>query len=99
SEDVTLDVASRVPGAKTMRLSGTDEEIAIHPQEIADEIRQFLGGEAVAPVPESVLTTVMFTDIVGSTERAAALGDQAWRDLLAKHHALVRRELSRYRGH
>jgi class 3 adenylate cyclase len=41
---------------------------------------------------------VLFTDIVGSTERAAALGDRAWRDLLARHHAAVRRELARFRG-
>ena len=49
-------------------------------------------------MPESVLTTVLFTDIVRSTERAAALGDRAWRDLLARHHASVRRELARFRG-
>ena len=50
------------------------------------------------PVPDSILTTVLFTDIVGSTERAATLGDSAWRDLLARHHAAVRRELARFRG-
>jgi class 3 adenylate cyclase len=49
-------------------------------------------------VPESVLTTVLFTDLVGSTERASALGDRGWRDLLSQHHALVRRELARFRG-
>lgn len=45
-----------------------------------------------------MLATVLFTDIVGSTERAAALGDRAWRDLLTRHHALVRAELGRWRG-
>ncbi|HLE99805.1 MAG TPA: adenylate/guanylate cyclase domain-containing protein [Gaiellaceae bacterium] len=45
-----------------------------------------------------MLATVLFTDLVGSTERAAALGGRGWRDLLARHHALVRRELGRYRG-
>jgi class 3 adenylate cyclase len=45
-----------------------------------------------------VLATVLFTDIVGSTERAAALGDRAWRDLLSRHHAAVRSELARFRG-
>jgi class 3 adenylate cyclase len=50
------------------------------------------------PVPDTVLATVMFTDIVGSTERAAKLGDRAWRDLLQDHHILVRRELARFRG-
>ncbi|HET9681534.1 MAG TPA: adenylate/guanylate cyclase domain-containing protein [Candidatus Limnocylindrales bacterium] len=47
---------------------------------------------------ERLLATVLFTDIVGSTELAARLGDTAWRDLLAKHHAIVRRELARFRG-
>ena len=49
-------------------------------------------------VPDSVLATVLFTDIVGSTERAAELGDRAWRELLERHHAFVRRELTRFRG-
>jgi class 3 adenylate cyclase len=49
-------------------------------------------------VPDSVLATVMFTDIVGSTGRAAELGDTAWRQLLDEHNALVRRELARFRG-
>jgi class 3 adenylate cyclase len=49
-------------------------------------------------VPDTVLSTVLFTDIVGSTEQAAGLGDRAWRELLERHHALVRRELSRFRG-
>ena len=44
-------------------------------------------------VPDSVLATLLFTDIVGSTERAAELGDRSWRELLERHHALVRREL------
>ena len=48
--------------------------------------------------PERILTTVLFTDIVGSTERAAQLGDRAWRELIARHHAVVRSELARFRG-
>jgi class 3 adenylate cyclase len=47
---------------------------------------------------ERVLATVLFTDIVGSTERAVALGDRVWRDLLDRHHAIVRQEIGRYRG-
>ena len=66
--------------------------------EAADAILEFLRGEAAHAVPDSVLATVLFTDLVGSTERAAALGDRAWRDLLTRHHADVRRELARYRG-
>lgn len=50
------------------------------------------------PAPESVLATVLFTDIVGSTAKAAELGDRGWRDLLARHHDLTRHELSRFRG-
>ena len=50
------------------------------------------------PVPDSVLATILFTDIVGSTQRAVELGDRAWRDLLARHNAAVRRELARFRG-
>ncbi len=98
-EAVTLDVASRVPGARTMRVPGMDLDIDVHHGEIVDEIERFVRGEDAPEVPESVLTTVMFTDIVGSTERAVSLGDHAWRDVVARHNALVRRELSRYRGH
>jgi class 3 adenylate cyclase len=58
----------------------------------------FLEGEQQRVVPDSVLATVLFTDLVGSTEQAAALGDRSWRDLLARHHELVRRELERFRG-
>ncbi|MDX6400187.1 MAG: hypothetical protein QOF27_793 [Gaiellaceae bacterium] len=99
-ETETLDVASRIPGARTMRVSGTDYFGIFLSLDIADEIERFVAGEQAAPaVPESVLATVMFTDIVGSTDHAAKIGDRAWRDLLAGHHAIVRRELSRYRGH
>src|SRR5207248_3645498 len=48
--------------------------------------------------PDRVLATVMFTDIVGSSERAATLGDRGWREVLQQHHELVRRQLMRYRG-
>src|SRR5262249_28127404 len=50
------------------------------------------------PEPERVLATVLFTDIVGSTGRAAEAGDRAWRELLERHHELVRRQLIRFRG-
>jgi class 3 adenylate cyclase len=63
------------------------------------EIQRFLSGEEELPVLDSILTTVLFTGIVGSTGRAAALGDRAWRDLLGQHHATVRRELTRFHGH
>jgi class 3 adenylate cyclase len=81
-----------------MRVSGNDRFGIFLSLDIADEIERFVAGEEAPSVPESVLATVMFTDIVGSTDHAARIGDRAWRDLLARHHAIVRRELSRYRG-
>ena len=97
-ENEALGLVSRIPDARAMRISGSDySEIILSPDAI-DEIERFVAGEEPATVPDSVLAAVMFTDIVSSTARATALGDRAWRDLLAKHHALVRRELGRYRG-
>jgi class 3 adenylate cyclase len=97
-ERSALDVASRIPGAQAMRVSGDDYFGIFLSLDVVDEIERFVAGEEAPAVVDSVLATVMFTDIVGSTERAASLGDRAWRDLLARHHALVRRELGRYRG-
>jgi len=92
------EVAGLIPGARVLRASGTDySEIFLSP-EIPEEIERFVAGEAVPEIPDSVLATVLFTDIVRSTERAAELGDRAWRGVLERHHALVRRELARYRG-
>lgn len=97
-EEKSLEFAGRIPGARAMRVSGTDYFGIFLSLDIVDEIEHFLAGEPAAEVPESVLTTVLFTDLVGSTERASALGDRGWRDLLSQHHALVRRELTRFRG-
>jgi class 3 adenylate cyclase len=94
----SIEVASRIPGAQATQVSGSDYlEIFLSP-ELVDEIELFVAGVAPPAVPERVLATVMFTDIVGSTEHVAELGDGGWRDLLARHHALVRRELSRFHG-
>jgi class 3 adenylate cyclase len=93
-----LEVASRIASPRVVQVSGGDYlEIYLSP-EIVDVVAEFVAGEAVPDVPESVLATVMFTDIVASTEHAAGLGDRAWRDLLARHHTVVRRELGRFRG-
>ncbi len=81
-----------------MRVSGNDYFGVFLSLDIADEIERLVAGEEPSSVPTSVLTTVMFTDLVGSTDRASALGDGAWRELMEAHHALVRRELARYRG-
>jgi class 3 adenylate cyclase/pimeloyl-ACP methyl ester carboxylesterase len=93
-----LDVAGRIPDGSATQVSGEDYlEIHLSP-EIADEIELFVSGEPPPAVPERVLATLMFTDIVGSTEQTAELGDAGWRNLLAQHHGIVRRELSRFHG-
>ena len=92
-------LASRIPGAKFVELAGADHWISAGDTDaIADEIEEFLTGTRPTPEPDRVLATVLFTDIVGSTERTAELGDRRWRDLLAAHDAAVRRELERFRG-
>jgi class 3 adenylate cyclase len=64
----------------------------------AEEIQSFIGIDRPHPAFETVLSTVLFTDIVGSTDRLAALGDRAWRELVRRHHAIVREALKRWRG-
>ena len=59
---------------------------------------EFVQGETLPVVPDSVLATVLFTDLVGSTERATAVGDRRWREMLEEHHRVVRRDLNLYRG-
>lgn len=66
--------------------------------EILAAIRTFVGVEAPAPELETILATVLFTDIVDSTRKQAALGDRGWKDLVEHHHAVVRGALSRWRG-
>jgi class 3 adenylate cyclase len=91
-------VARDIPGAQARRVSGTDYlEIHLSP-DVVDEVGRFVAGEQAPAVPDRVLATIMFTDIVGSSEQAAELGDSAWRDLLGRHNTAVRRELSRFNG-
>jgi class 3 adenylate cyclase len=63
-----------------------------------DEVQEFLTGTREAPDHDRILATVLFTDIVASTEHAARMGDKAWHDLLEQHNSLVRNELQRFRG-
>jgi class 3 adenylate cyclase len=92
-------IAERIAGARFVELPGDEHVIAAgEVDRLADEIEQFLTGSRPAPEADRVLTTLLFTDIVGSTDRAVALGDREWRDLLDRHHALVRAELERHRG-
>ena len=87
-----------IDSAKYVELPGGNHIPWIDGDDIVDEIREFLTGVREPEQPDRVLTTVLFTDIVGSTERARVLGDRAWRDLLDRHHDLVRRDLLRFRG-
>jgi len=94
-------MAKHIPGAKLVELPGEDHiPFFGNENEIVDEIGEFLTG--VRPDHEAgrdrVLATMLFTDIVGSTERAAALGDRKWRDLVEGYYSLARRELTRFRG-
>jgi class 3 adenylate cyclase len=92
-------LADHIPGARLAEIPGTDHVIATeHQDEVVGEIEEFLTGQRHEREPDRVLATVMFTDIVGSTERAAQLGDRDWRRLVERHDALVRREIDRFRG-
>ncbi len=92
-------IAERIPGARFVEVPGADHSMWTgDAAAILDEIEEFLTGVRRGPEPDRVLATVLFTDVVGSTELATRLGDRAWRDLLGRHHAAVRRELGRWRG-
>jgi pimeloyl-ACP methyl ester carboxylesterase len=92
-------MAGQIAGAKYVELSGIDHVHHVGDADaILDEIEEFLTGVRHVAEPDRVLATVLFTDIVGSTELAAAVGDRRWREVLDAHHAAVRRELTRYRG-
>jgi pimeloyl-ACP methyl ester carboxylesterase len=93
------ELAAQIPGARYVELPGIDHLPWAGDQEaVLGEIEEFLTGARSVAEPDRVLATVMFTDIVGSTERAGELGDARWRELLAAHQAAVRRELTRFRG-
>lgn len=92
-------LAAHISGAKLVELSGRDHLPYVGDADaVLDEVEEFLTGVRPAPEHDRVLATVLFTDIVGSTERASRVGDRAWTHLVDRHHALVREELSRFRG-
>ena len=91
--------AALIPGARFVEFSGVDAYGWLHTDhEANDIIEEFLTGRRPAHRAERLLATVLFTDIVGSTERTAALGDLKWQALLHDHDALVREEIERWRG-
>jgi class 3 adenylate cyclase len=106
TEDVTINVeggrylAQKIPGARYIELPGKDHLpfVGDNTDEISDAIEEFLTGSRPPVAFDRVLATVLFTDIVGSSEKAAALGDHRWHDLLNNHHANIQSNLARFRG-
>jgi len=102
--EVARYMASRIPAARVVEIPGaghlafgsTGLTIGAEIERFVKEVSEAGGWEEAEP--DRVLATVLFTDIVGSTARAAEIGDRAWRELLERHHALIRRELFRFRG-
>jgi class 3 adenylate cyclase len=92
-------LAAQIPGARYVELPGIDHvPWAGDTESVLGEVQEFLTGTRSVPEPDRVLATVMFTDLVRSTERAAELGDARWRELLSAHQSAVRSELARFRG-
>ena len=91
-------IAARIPGARFVELPGEDHVAFDDPDQIIDEVEEFLTGARPAAVTNRVLVTMLFTDVVGSTEQAEALGDEAWATLLARHNDVARAELRRFGG-
>jgi pimeloyl-ACP methyl ester carboxylesterase len=102
--EVARYVADRIPGARLIEAPGVRHlATGDAASRIAEEIERFLtevweSGAWEEAEPDRVLATVLFTDIAGSSERAVALGDRAWRGLLEQHHEVIRRQLVRFRG-
>lgn len=94
-------LTEQIAGARLVELPGADHfpyydyDLA---DRMADEVQQFLTGERAAVAADRVLATVLFTDIVDATQRAAQLGDKQWHDLLSRHNQVVRQQISRFRG-
>jgi class 3 adenylate cyclase len=92
-------IAGQIPGATFRELPGGDELVFMEQSHrVVEEARQFLTGVRDTPVVDRILATILFTDIAGSTEQVAALGDRTWRDRLLRHHAVVREAIERFRG-
>jgi class 3 adenylate cyclase len=96
--EVGRTIANGIPQAKFVELEGNDHLPIANPDQVIDEIEEFLTGHRSASEPDRMLATVMFTDIVESTARAAQLGDRRWRELIGRHDQLVRRTIERHRG-
>src|SRR5438477_12754253 len=97
--EAARDMASRIPGAKFKEYPGDSHSMMLDDMDtVLSDIQEFITGERPIDYPDRILATVLFLDIASSTERAAALGDTAWRSLLNSYYAIVRKELARFRG-
>ena len=101
--DAGREVARQIPNARLVEVPGIDNyswsgDWTTEIEPVLDAIEEFLTGSRRSREPDRVLATVLFTDIVGSTEHAARLGDRGWRELLGRHDAIVREHLARCRG-
>ena len=90
--------ADLIPGSKLVALPGDDHYWVVGNSDIAEEVEEFLTGVRPRPDADRVLTTVLFTDIVGSTQHASKLGDREWKALLEQHDEILRREIHRLGG-
>jgi class 3 adenylate cyclase/pimeloyl-ACP methyl ester carboxylesterase len=95
-------VAESIPGAERIEVEGLLDSYSwasVPANEfMLAETGRFLGALGVRPASDRVLATILFTDIIASTEHAARLGDRGWSELLVQHHAVVRNQLTRFRG-
>jgi class 3 adenylate cyclase len=99
STEQSRELASAIPGARYVELPGTDHLIFSQAIDgVVEEIEEFVTGARAGGDPDRTVATVLFTDIVGSTTRAAELGDRRWRDILDRHHAVIRAEVERFGG-
>jgi class 3 adenylate cyclase len=99
SIEAARDMASRIPGAKFREYPGASHSMMLDDMEtVLSDIQEFITGKRPIDSYDRILATVLFVDIASSTERAAALGDTRWRDVLNSYYAIVRKEFSRFRG-
>jgi pimeloyl-ACP methyl ester carboxylesterase len=91
-------MAERIPNARLVELTGDHSPVTGETDAILDEIEEFVTGRRAERAPDRVFATVMFTDIVDSTPRAATMGDRRWSELLDGHHRIVRQQLERFDG-
>jgi class 3 adenylate cyclase len=97
--EIAAYVAAQISGATEVALTGRDDSPYTGDVDaVVEEVEAFLTGERHGPSPDRILSTVLFTDIVSSTQRLAELGDARWANLLAQHDDLARREIERHRG-